>query len=422
MHETPILQPSGLNLNHWYRLMQYHPWHGYQLANNQLPVSSKCNGVVYERASNDADRAGRISIRDAIERAEQLYRQYARHSPAPRYRETVVDWPQLGDQRLVNPSSPDATGHWLGVQLPDGHIQAVGAKVESSLGTAALVYSDLDQDGIDETATATFAVSATTTADHLVMRFVASDWGATSPTDVNALEVAPRAIAIASGVATITFDAWTLVRPVRYGGFASVPLDPTAVGVLATEIEGLTRRCDPTGSTVATAQAVLIYESRPCPLAFAQPAGSDPAATRSVLARAVIRDSEPGILGIGGAVYHPSTGTWSSADWLHLCLAYPPDRVLVRYVEGLPRLGLQMQPSIAEVVARLAAAELARPICACEGANKALYEWQFDLSRSSGNELFQGIADISNPLGSRRGHVAAWRHLQQQQVVIGLRA
>ncbi len=78
-----------------------------------------------------------------------------------------------------------------------------------------------------------------------------------------------------------------------------------------------------------------------------------------------------------------------------------------------------MQEPFRTVVARLAAAELARPICGCEDASRELFRWQFDLARSSGSgdEQYGAVsaADLDNPLGTRRGHVAAWRFIRQRQ-------
>ena len=76
-------------------------------------------------------------------------------------------------------------------------------------------------------------------------------------------------------------------------------------------------------------------------------------------------------------------------------------------------------------VARLAAAEMARPICACETANRALYEWMFDLSRAGGSndEQYRTSDDmLTSPFGTRRGHVYAWRFVEDNMLVRGMTA
>ncbi len=68
-----------------------------------------------------------------------------------------------------------------------------------------------------------------------------------------------------------------------------------------------------------------------------------------------------------------------------------------------------------------AAAELARPICACDSANKELYRWQFDLATATSEaEQYQlDLTDLANPIGTRRGHVAAWKQIARSEVVQG---
>jgi hypothetical protein len=76
------------------------------------------------------------------------------------------------------------------------------------------------------------------------------------------------------------------------------------------------------------------------------------------------------------------------------------------------------------VVARLAAAELGRVVCGCDYANRELYRWQFDVSQTArGDELF-GISqeNLNNPLGTRRGHVYAWKFIMDQQQLTGILA
>lgn len=74
----------------------------------------------------------------------------------------------------------------------------------------------------------------------------------------------------------------------------------------------------------------------------------------------------------------------------------------------------------------LTLAELPGPICACAETNKRIEHWQLDLARSSGNggEQYAYIAseDLSNPFGTRRGHIEAWKRVKElrNQSGIGL--
>lgn len=416
---------AGLSLNRWLALMGFHPWHAYQLTNSLIPLAG-CDGLVTEYSWQSADRAGRASVRTAIQRAEDLIRQYTLINPSPAFRTATVRYPTLGDTEFTRYADIGSDDRWLSLALPEGEIRALGVQADSAVVVAALTYTDGDGDGLFETATCTAAVPAGTTADQVVARFIANDCGPLAQ-----VEVAPRSVTISAlNVATVVFDTWTLVRPVRYAGAVQPSLDPgnaipPAAAVCAPTIEIFQRKCDPTGTTTATAMAVLTWETTPWPqwggCCTASGASSDPAATATAVARATIRDAGAGIVAFGEASYNTVLGQWQSVcDWTR---CRPPDSVTIHYQAGLPLDGIEMQEAWAVVVARLAAAELARPICACTSANKELYEYQTDLTRTGAtNDLFAAPGDVTNPLGSRRGQVYAWRHIVRQQLTRGLYA
>jgi hypothetical protein len=130
-------------------------------------------------------------------------------------------------------------------------------------------------------------------------------------------------------------------------------------------------------------------------------------------ARANIRDANQGIVYAGESVYNASTGTWSGLTGFSEYR--PPDSIKFRYLAGNDSQNLD------NVIARLAAAELARPVCACTSANKELGEWQQDLMRlGATDETYAQPNDATNPFGSRRGHIFAWRTVQQIQGVVGI--
>jgi hypothetical protein len=255
----------------------------------------------------------------------------------------------------------------------------------------------------------------------VVVRFLTADCGPVIPQP----EITPRSVTFVGATATIVIDAWTLVRPVRTSGFVQTSLNPTVlpptVGTAyAASVQVLRRRADPTGTTLDTAMAVLTWETRPAPgwLPLCCGGSTDPAATAQAIARVTLRDARAGIVALGEAVYNTTAGTWSAAcDWR----CSPPDRITIRYQAGVPSVDGVMDLSWQIVTARLAAAELARPVCACDGANRELYEWQFDRARTGAtNELFQ--APIPNPLGTRRGHIFAWDQIVRTQRLQGVYA
>jgi hypothetical protein len=406
-----------MGVSEWYNFMGVHPWHGMQLSNALIPLNSKCSALVYEYAWQNADRAGRNEIRQAIEEAERLFHQYSRVWPSPRFVEVTLPYPPLGDTRYTRFFDVGGQGRWLNVQVPDAELIALGPAVESDNATEALTYTDEDGDGLFETATAIATVTSGTTASEVVARFLAADCGPVTPP-----EITPRSVEVSGVNATLVFNTWDLVRPVRYQGAASGTLDPgngvaPAATVCAPSIEVFRRRADPTGTTIDTAMAVLEWETTPYPWwawCCTPTAGDaeDPAAVAQAIARCVIRDAHNGIIAFGEAAYDSDTQEWQAVcDWRQ-CRA--PDRITLRYQAG----GMD---GWQRTLAGLAAATVNRGVCACDGANHAIYDWQKDLSQTGAtNDLYQAPDDFSNPLGSRRGQIAAWRFLSQQQRLVGL--
>lgn len=421
MTNTPL---SALTLSEWYDIMSINPWHGFQLANASIPLDSKCNTLTYERAWGNADRVGRRELRRAIERAEEVAFTYLKYWPSRRHVEETIAYPILGNHTLSRRYNVDPMGKWVSLQLPEGHVHSLGYLAESTVVDTVLLYQDLDGDGIFETATCTASVPSGTLSTEVTAQF--------QPVDLGTLDKSPdipiRKIAINGTTATLTFDSWNLVRPLKYQGFNSGTLDPSdyPVGagnthVMARSINVFRRRTDPTGTTLDTAQAVFIWESEPypyfsrCCYSFPQLETRDPSAVRYAIARGGVRDSRAGIIYLGDAVYDEDSQTWSGrVDW-HTCRT--PDRVIVRYEAG------SVDNIWKTTIARLAAAEVTRPICACTTANKELAEWQWDLSRNGGtDEVYSSPQDMTNPIGSRRGQVYAWRAIQQLQRTIGILA
>jgi len=399
--------------------MDMHPWHSYQLANALLPIESRCNAIVYERSWQGAERAGRADIRRAISQAEQMYFEVTRYAPRKTFREVTLPYPVLGDYRMVNYTSVDARNHWLGINLNEGFVHALGYEHITTPDTVALTYFDLDADGIYETATATATVPSGTQSSEVYCQFSSGDYLYT-----DGLEITPRAVSVVGTTATITFDAYTLVRPILYTVARPNVLDPSDLPPSATSPYAVTvdvsrRFCDGTGTTVDTAQCVLIWESEPYP-SWAVPCtfttyAPDPSAVAYAIARGGVRNEMQGIIYAGEAIYNASTSTWSGRTNFSECR--PPDRITIRYLAG------RDDEYVDIAIARLSAAVMARRICACESANKEIAEWQIDLSRTGATtETYAQPMDMTNPFGTRRGHIYAWRVAQQTQRLAGILA
>lgn len=421
-----------LPLENWRQIMQFHPWHFWGLADQTLLKAYEgCSPLVRQYAWQNSDAASRSEIARAIATAEQRLFDELDFWPAPVYLSETVAYPWSGG----------AWGRWPTVQLSAQHIQATGVEGLTSIALASVVaYTDTDTDGYDDTFTIGPVATSVTDPAEIALYFAAADRfdGPDFSADIGERwRIQPIKVSISGGNVTIKGPAWLLVKPIKYEGVTNIgangidPASPATSGNFATTLDVYRRSTNQGGTTSDTSQAALIWETRPCHgwwcCDCASPVpdlGSphDPAATATALARVGLRDAEHGIVSIGEAVYNATTGTWSEEcpSW---CDA--PDRVAVRTLAGAPLDSRgQMDPFWQTVVARLAAAELARAICGCEDANRELFRWQFDLARTSGSgdEAYGAISakDLDNPFGTRRGHVWAWRAIQPRQQLRGV--
>lgn len=408
-----------LPLDTFRKLMGFHPFHFWQLAGSTVPVNSECNDLVYQHPWQDADARSRSDIVQAIETAEARLREWLGYPIAPQYISATLSAPNYYATGITRYGYAGPDGQWLTVQLDDGFVQAIGTESLTLIGNANVTASDDDGDGVKESWVATIATTVTD-ATQIAAYFVAAD--RLDSADVGPdWRIRPVTVSISGGTATIRGKRWLLVKPIKFEGLAVTAniLDATSDANYASSIAIYQR------TTGNAGEATLIYDTDPypgfCCATGASDSSSDPAAIATGTARMAINDSRRGIIHYGGAAYDATTGVWYSTA-CGGCV--PPQRLQVNYLAGVPLVNGQVDPTWATIVARLAAAELARPICACESANRELGRWQFDLARTSGanDESYGAISaqDLNNPFGTRRGHVYAWRQVEHLRLMRGL--
>lgn len=419
-----------LPLETFRQFLQYNPYHFWGMANStNIPVTSNCNDLIPEYGHQAGYGVGRDELRQRILYAEQVLFDYLAYDVAPRYRVEIQPWPRREDH-IPRRIPTNSYGEYLSVTLNGKKVQAVGVETVTTISTNVAVTTTLAYKTSD-----TFTLSVATTAtepDEIAVYFNATDRAAASGVTGEPIapqwRIQPVSVSISNGIATITGSTWLLAKPEGYTALAWSGLDPSASGVLATSLDVARVWIDPNGATVDTAQGTLVWETWPwpgglCPWYISpnNPNSTDPAAVGKAIARVGIRDAGLGIVTPGGAVYN---STANPAQWVST--PFPnwtePDRVQVRYLAGVPLQQGRMNRFWAEVVCMLTLAEIPGPICACKEANKRLGEWQTDLARSSGSEQFAYISReaLSNPFGTRRGHVEAWMRVRDTRTLSGI--
>lgn len=426
------------------RILGYHPYHFWGLSDNDsLRPDSACNTVLYQHNWQNAQALGRDKVTEALENAEDILRRYLGYSIAPKYFEETIDWPRFYNPSQVRFADTDPTYKYISQRLKNGWVQALGYEQLTLIGNANVTYSDTDSDGINDTFTLSIATSVTD-PDKIGVYFTSSDRLDSEPVSER-WRINPVQIQISGGTASIRGRSWLLVRPILYEGVlvSQTQLDPATAGNFVTQLAVYNRTTNPDGETVDNAQATLIWETSPCHgwwcycgcnNATTSPSDSylDPAAVYKAIGRVGIRNAQDGTVTAMQSVRNATTGIWSQVPW---GVWREPDKVEFRYYAGLPLEHIRetsgdsapaMNGKISEAwiitTVRLAAAEMAQRLCACDRSNAELYKWQYDLSRVAGanDEAYATTAEImGNPFGTRRGHVYAWRAVKDLRNMIG---
>lgn len=405
-----------LPIDEFRRLMGFNPWHFWQMAGAPVQIVSHCNPLVMQYAWQNDDASGRADILEAITAAEAKLTQHLRYSPAPRPEYDELPFPQFFDPRNSYLSSADAKGRWLSLDLNKRQVHTLGQMTVASIGDAAVTLGDLDSDGLSETFTVSIATTVTD-PEQIAVYFTSTDRydGAGL---IERWRVQPVRVTISGGTATITGRAWTIVRPVLYEGATAATLAPTSAAIYATSLTVARRAVD------TTQQGEFLWETSPgsgCNGCTSVNDSLDPSAYTTLPARYIVRNAEIGTVAGEAAYYDSSTGDWIANGWP---VAYAPERARVAYTAGWPSEDGQMAEWMKIIVARLAAAELARPICGCTVANRELSRWQFDLATQGASPDAEsyalGFAELENPFGTRRGQVFAWRQVKELFVNRGL--
>lgn len=414
-----------LPIETWRRLISYHPFHFYGLSNSSIAPVSSCNDLVVQYGYQASNAAGRAEIIEAIQAAEDKFISYLRYAPSLHFVEELLQWPTYHETGLRYRNTVSVDGRWMTVLLKEGKTHSIGKETLTLIDTVTLTYSDADGDGLNDTFTATSTLTTTETDINNIDIYFASADRLDNEAAGEAWKIAPVQKTInANGTVTILGRSWMLVRPILYQGLnatPSNPLDPSTAGNFVTTLDIYRHYADPNGLTVNDSQAVLIWATSPsfasccggASVSYTPGSSSDPASFYQAIARAGIQNAEIGEVNPASASYDATNSVWNSIAW-GLCT--PPNRVRVRYRAGeLPAANGQMSSKFQTVLARLACAELVTRPTACDIANRELYRWQFDLSRSAGvnDEQYQiSQSDLNNPLGTRAGQVQAWKFIQ----------
>lgn len=388
------------------REMRMHPWHFWGMYSAAVPVTSSCGDVLGEDAWQMRDRLGRTDIERALAEAEQIVRSYAGYWPSVHWLTERVEFESrnLGTYR----SFIDPKGLFRPVVTNEKNVIALGKRTQALIGSATVVLTDTNGDGLPDTFTAT--TSATTTVTDVAQLSVTTPSGAAGAAFDDeriwpvAITIDGTSHVVVSGPAWLLADRSKQENVPNYSG-----LDPLVVGdhALLTTVSVWRDYTKTDGTSTDNAQAVLRVENTPAGWCFNS--GTDPAGITLAAGRAGIRSKRLGVITPAEAVWDAVAATWS----FHPSIA---SGILPTTADLRLQCGLD-DGSADTVVCRLAAALMTSAVCACDVANKEVSRWQEDLAETGGNEGYNlSPDDLGNPIGTRRGQIAAWRWIIANRV------
>lgn len=357
-----------------------------------IPVNegtAPCAQFIFERCHQECTIAGRDQICKAIERADRAFLDYMRYPSAPSALCAEFFFGP-GDHCLNVTGQKPFRGGTL--QLPHYKIQQLGKETLTYLQTLtfdpATQLTDQNSDAIYDRATITIAkplMAGTVAADEITIFFVEADRGNSrccrwEIRDLTVKETATEFV--------ITAPAWVMVKPHVYDSYKMIEQDedihdPANLTIYPVQLDLYRRWVD-------TTQAVTVHR-KPVACSCGRQVGD--ACYECETIDACLLSAEQGLID----VRLPSLGDCG-------CCPKCVERLCVHYVAG--------SCNEDDLIAKLAAAYLHGDAC-CKPSTIAY--WQADyVAVSERGKLMTTLsaAEMSNPFGTKRGQVEAYRQLR----------
>lgn len=397
---------TWLSLDEWAQIIGINPLHFNGLSSSLIP-NNVCGEIFFQYSWQHSDRVGRDDIARAIKQAEEEISREAGFNLMP-------DWTVAERIAYARPAQPEAFGvggfnpRWMmkSVELPRGWLISGGVRTKSVIQAGvAIVRSDGDTDGYQETCTVTVATTITDVNEIHVY------YPAMSGND--AWELRPITVSLSGGNAIIQFKAWQVVAANQKQRINPSPLDAAAAGSYETTVDVYRVYNDP------STQLQFLWENDPSGWSC----GTCIACQLSTQAGCFhFRDARLGMI-------VPSPGSWNStdqdfdsADW---SVCRDPDQVRIWYYSGyvdqsLARPYAEMSTYWKTAVAFYAASLLDRPVCGCSNIKEYIDQWRMNAMFNKDKSLAVNITPdlLGNRLGATYGAIYAYKRVHQNGVRI----
>ena len=398
---------TWLSLDRWAEIIGVSPLHFNGLDSSILKPAIVCGDAWQQYAWQHADQVSREDVGIAIRDAERKIAGEVGYNLLP-------DWTVDERHRTVRPSDPlfysngvNVRGQRKSIDANWGYLISGGIKGKTIIEAgAAVVRSDEDGDGYDETMTVT-APTTVTSLDEIRV-FYPGENGS------ELWEVRPIKVSLLANVATITFKSWQLVDPTLQERINANAIDAEAAGSYLTTVDVYRIFNDP------QYQVEMLWEQPFC--ASCGGTGCTECTEGSQNGCLMVRDNR-----LGTVVYSPAT--WDAEDQSFDQSEYwtprDPDRLRLWYYSGwqdtqLERPRNNLDPYWETAIAYYAASLLDRPTCGCSNVTEFVKMWRKDKALVNEDGSFQITqSQMDNNFGSREGALYAFRRTREPQRKIG---
>lgn len=397
---------TWLSVDEWGTIMGLNPLHLNRLSSTFFN-NTTCGELFYQHAYQHSDRVGIEEIAMAIQQAEQNMSREVGYNLMPDWTiDERLIYPRPGIPEVYNTTGTNPRGKMKSVEASKGMLISGGVRTKSLIQAgAAIVRSDVDSDGYQETCTVTVATSVTD-EDEIHLYYP-------SQSGNDFWEIRPINVTISGGNAVITFKIWQVVAANQLDRLDASPLDADQAASFETTVD-VYRVYNYTGT-----QVQFLWENEPVCSCGSTTCNACQLGTQDGCFH--LRDARLGFVVPYPATY--SDGDWTAADVWSACRE--PDQVRLYYYSGYRdnntlRPYAELSPYWKYAVAYYAASLLDRPVCGCSNVSEYIEKWRKDAAfggiEQGGFNLTQ--EQLSNRLGTTFGALYAWRRIHQTGVII----
>ena len=396
--------PTLVPIDRWAEKLGISPIHWNQMYSDNYGPTADCGDPFYQYAWQNPEFTSREDIARAINEAEGLIASALGYFPMP-------NWTVEERKQTTRPEKPELISRGINVrgfrksiELNNGYLIAGGRRAQAEITLAtAVVYTDADGDGYDETATASVT---TDVVDCEIRAYLPGRSGS------DAYEIRPIVISSTGGVATITFKKWQAVDPdLQENLSAERPdnrINAEVPGNYETTIDVYRVFNDP------QSQVTLMWEQPVIGCNECDGSGCVACSFSTQTGCLFVRDERLGFAGYRPASWDSDDEEFDTAD---LVVCRDPEQLRLWYYSGWestdPRITCprtEMDPQLEMAVIHLSVTLLDRNVCSCNNVERFVDYFREDLSRQGREVGYQITArDLGNPFGPMRGGISAWK-------------